>query len=109
MAYLRDAQVLGPCDSRQVNLCGEEFPDAQLRKGSLQAVGSGDGELGQGELIDFPENGKRNVRVTELYVSNFQNLSKHTVAGQLCTPPSHWGEELFPLVPPSHHLLFLWP
>lgn len=61
LAHLRDAQVLGPCDPRQVNLCGEEFPDAQLWKESLQAVGSGDGELGKGEFVNFSENGERNV------------------------------------------------
>ena len=67
LAYLRDSQVLGPCDPRQVSLWGEDFPDAQLWKDVLQAVVSGDGELGQGEF-DHPENGERNVRVTELCV-----------------------------------------
>ena len=67
LSYPRDSQVLGPCDPRQVSLCGEDFPDAQLMKDVLQAVVSGDGELGQGEF-DHPENGERNVRVTELCV-----------------------------------------
>ena len=53
LSYLRDSQVLRPCDPRQVSLCGEDFPDAQLWKDVLQAVGSGDRELGQGELIDL--------------------------------------------------------
>jgi hypothetical protein len=56
LLYLRDSQVLGSCDCRQVSLCGEELPDAQLRKDVLQAVVHGDGELGQVELIYPPEN-----------------------------------------------------
>ena len=68
LPYLRDSQVLGPCDPRQVSLCGEDFPDSQLWKDTLQFVVSGDGELGQGEFVNYAENGKRNVRVTELCV-----------------------------------------
>ena len=68
LPYLRDSQVLSPCDPRQVSMCGKDFPDAQLWKDALQAVVSGDGELGQGELVDYPEHGKRNVRLTELRV-----------------------------------------
>ena len=59
LAYLRDSEVLGPCDPRQVSLCGEDFPDTQLWKDFLQAVVRGDGELGHVELTDFPENGKK--------------------------------------------------
>lgn len=50
-AHLGERQVPVPCDSREVSLRGEGFPDAQPGKDVFQVEVTGDGELGQFEFL----------------------------------------------------------